>query len=150
MANSQNLCLFTGNLGKDPEVRYAQSGAAVANFSIALSGRKKVNNGWSEHTEWVNLVAFGKVAEIIRDYAHKGSKIRVTTRVQTRKWQDQSGQDRYTTEFVIDDLELLTPKQEGQAPRPQTAPQQAAPRPQPAPQQDDVVDDDIPFNVEAA
>lgn len=139
MANSQNLCLFTGNLGKDPEVRYAQSGAAVANFSIALSGRKKVNNEWTEHTEWVNLVAFGKVAEIIRDYAHKGSKIRVSTHVQTRKWQDQSGQDRYNTEFVIDDLELLTPKQEGQAPR------QQQPAPQQAAQPVDDIDDLIPF-----
>ena len=143
MANSQNLCLFTGNLGKDPEIRYSQSGNAVANLSIALSSRRKNGETWEDHTEWVNLVAFGKRAEVIRDYAPKGAKIRVSTSVQTRKWQDQSGQDRYTTEFLINDLELLTPKQEGQAPK-QPA-QQQRPAAQPAPEPENFETDDIPF-----
>jgi single-strand DNA-binding protein len=157
MANSMNLCLFTGNLGQDPEVRYSQSGVAVANVSLALSGRKKSGDKWEDKTEWVNLVAIGKRAEVLRDYAHKGSKIRVTSEVQVRKWTDKEGRDRYTTEFLISDLELLTPKAEGQqqAPRQQAAPQQ---RPthagsKQAPQQeqgDDDFDDDIPFNWEAA
>lgn len=144
MANSQNLCLFTGNLGKDPEIRYSQSGAAVANFSIALSSRRKNGETWEDHTEWVNLVAFGKRAEVIRDYAPKGAKIRVSTSVQTRKWQDQNGQDRYTTEFVINDLELLTPKGERQEPSQQQRPAgRPAPEPEPAPE--GAFEDDIPF-----
>lgn len=145
MANSQNLCLFTGNLGKDPEIRCSQSGNAVANLSIALSSRRKNGETWEDHTEWVNLVAFGKRAEVIRDYTSKGSKIRVSTSVQTRKWQDQSGQDRYTTEFVINDLELLTPKGERQEPVHQPVQQRPAQQPAGAPHPLDDIDSEIPF-----
>jgi single-strand DNA-binding protein len=144
--------LFTGNLGQDPEVRYSQSGVAVANVSLALSGRKKSGDKWEDKTEWVNLVAIGKRAEVLRYYAHKGSKIRVTSEVQVRKWTDKEGRDRYTTEFLISDLELLTPKAEGQqqAPRQQSAqqrPTHAGNQPQPEQQQggDDFDDDSIPF-----
>lgn len=149
MANSQNLCLFTGNLGKDPEIRYSQSGTAVANLSIALSSRRKNGETWEDHTEWVNLVAFGKRAEVIRDYTRKGSKVRVETQVQTRKYQDQNGQDRYSTEFIINELELLTPKQEGPAQQQQyqPAPQAQRPAQQPAgaPHPLDDIDSEIPF-----
>ena len=146
MANSQNLCLFTGNLGKDPEIRYSQSGAAVAEPFYSSVKSPKNGEQYEDHTEWVNLVAFGKRAEVIRDYTHKGSKIRVSTRVQTRKWQDQSGQDRYTTEFVIDDLELLTPKQEGQPAQqrqPEQRPGKASARA--GTRSEGAFEDDIPF-----
>ena len=146
MANSQNLCLFTGNLGKDPEIRYSQSGAAVANLSIALSSRRKK---WRTIRRPHRMGQSCCVREACRSNPrlHKGSKIRVSTRVQTRKWQDQSGQDRYTTEFVIDDLELLTPKQEGQ-PAQQRQPEQrpaGRPAPEPEPAPEGAFEDDIPF-----
>lgn len=104
-----NVCHFIGNCGKTPEIRYQQSGDPVANLSIAVTKRWKNQAGEKqERTTWVRLVAFKGVAKIIGDYVDKGSKIAVVAEYQERKWQDQSGQDRYSSEFVVNQIELLS------------------------------------------
>jgi single-strand DNA-binding protein len=99
-----NKVILIGSLGADPEVRYMPSGDAVANVRIATSDTWKDRNTGErqERTEWHNVVFFGKVAEIVKQYVHKGSKIYVEGKLRTRKWQGQDGQDRYTTEVVVD------------------------------------------------
>lgn len=99
-----NKVILIGNLGADPEVRYMASGDAVANVRIATSETWKDRNTGEpqERTEWHNVVFFGKIAEIVKQYLHKGSKIYVEGKLRTRKWQGQDGQDRYTTEIVVD------------------------------------------------
>ena len=109
MANDLNQCNFTGRLGRDPEIKFLPSGSAVANFSIA-SGEKykdKKSGEMVEHTEWVRVVAFGRLAEIIEKFVRKGSFIRITGKQKTRKWQGNDGQDRYTTEIVANDMQML-------------------------------------------
>ncbi|WP_295457541.1 single-stranded DNA-binding protein [uncultured Thiodictyon sp.] len=98
-----NKVILIGNLGADPEVRYMQSGDAVANVRIATSEswRDKNTGETQERTEWHNVVFFGKVAEIVKQYVHKGSKIYVEGQLRTRKWQDKENNDRYTTEVVV-------------------------------------------------
>ena len=99
-----NKVILIGNLGQDPEIRYNQQGGAIANLSIATSESWKDKNTdqQQEKTEWHRVVIFGKLAEICGEYARKGSKLYIEGKLQTRKWQDQSGQDKYTTEVVID------------------------------------------------
>jgi len=99
-----NKVILIGNLGADPEVRYMPSGDAVANVRIATSETWKDRNTGErqERTEWHNVVFFGKVAEIVKQYLRKGSKIYVEGKLRTRKWQGQDGQDRYSTEVVVD------------------------------------------------
>lgn len=103
MANDLNRCEFIGRLGKDPEVRYAASGDAVCNFSIAVGYKAKEK----ETTEWVRIVAFGKLAGICADYLKKGSQVFVAGRMTTRKWQNKDGVDQYTTEVVADQMQML-------------------------------------------
>lgn len=108
-----NKAMLIGNLGADPEMRYTQSGLAVANFRIATSRRWKDKDGQQqEHTEWHNIVAWDRLGEICNQYLHKGSKVYVEGRLQTRKWQDQNGNDRYTTDIIALDVQFLTPKGE--------------------------------------
>lgn len=134
MANNLNQCQFIGRLGQDPEIRFTQSGDAVANISLAVGESWKDKNGnKQESTEWVRGVAFGRLAEILRDYTRKGSKLFISAKCKTRKWQNQQGQDQYTTEFVINQMEMLDSQQQGQAP--QQNQQQPQQRPQQAPQQ---------------
>lgn len=99
-----NKVILIGNLGKDPDVRYMNNGNAVANVSIATSEswKDKATGEPMEKTEWHRVVFFGKLAEIVEKYLKKGSKIYVEGRLQTRKWQDQAGNDRYSTEIVVD------------------------------------------------
>ncbi|MFB9886601.1 single-stranded DNA-binding protein [Balneatrix alpica] len=99
-----NKVILVGNLGADPEVRYMPNGNAVANISLATSESWKDRNSgqMQERTEWHRVVFFGRLAEVVGQYARKGSKLYVEGKLQTRKWQDQSGQDRYTTEVVVD------------------------------------------------
>jgi len=99
-----NKVILIGNLGAEPEVRYTAGGDAVANIRIATSESWKDRNTGEtqERTEWHNVVFFGKLAEIVAQYLHKGSKIYVEGKLRTRKWQGQDGQDRYTTEVVVD------------------------------------------------
>ena len=155
-----NKVILIGNLGQDPEIKYMQNGKAVANFSIATSESWKDQSGQKqERTEWHRLVAYDKLAEIIGEYVKKGSKIYVEGKLQTRKWQDQSGVDKYTTEVVINTMQMLDGKKQGGGQQggwgqaaPQLAQQQAAtaqrqqaPQNQaPSPQQD--WDNEIPFN----
>ncbi|WP_133511039.1 single-stranded DNA-binding protein [Candidatus Thiosymbion oneisti] len=104
MARGVNKVILIGNLGADPEVRYMPSGDAVANVRLATSESWKDRNTGEtqERTEWHRVVFFGKLAEIVKQYVHKGSKIYVEGKLRTRKWQGQDGQDRYTTEVVVD------------------------------------------------
>jgi single-strand DNA-binding protein len=115
MAKSFCRVEMLGNVGKDPEVRSTPGGTTVANLSVATSYRVKDAQGnWTDKTEWVNLVAFARTAEIIRDYVHKGSKLYVEGRLQTSSWDDKaSGQKRYKTEVVVNDLTLLSGRDEG-------------------------------------
>src|SRR5512137_55283 len=108
---SLNKVMLIGNLGKDPEVRYTTSGQGVASFSLATTEKYKNKSGeWEEKTEWHNIVLWGKLAEIAKDYLSKGKTAYIEGRLQTRKWQDKDGRDRYTTEIVGDRLQLLSPK----------------------------------------
>ena len=103
MSGSVNKVILVGNLGRDPEVRRMPSGDAVANLSVATSEQwnDRQSGERRERTEWHRVVIFGKLAEIAENYLHKGSKVYLEGQLQTRKWQDQSGQDRYSTEVVL-------------------------------------------------
>ena len=106
-----NKAILIGNLGADPEIRYTQSGTPVATFRIATTERWKGQDGqMQESTEWHRIVAWQKLAEICGEYLHKGSRVYIEGKTQTRKWQDQSGQDRYTTEIVAREMKMLTPR----------------------------------------
>jgi single-strand DNA-binding protein len=116
MAKSVNKVILLGNVGKEPEFKMLPSGQGVANFSIATAERYKDKGGeWQERTEWHNLVAYAKLAEIVRDYVKKGSKLYVEGRITTRSWDDkESGKKVYRTEIVIGDLSLLSGRGEGE------------------------------------
>ncbi len=106
-----NKAIIIGNLGKDPEVRYTQSGSQVTTFSVATTEKWKGQDGqFQENTEWHRIVTFQRLAEICGEYLHKGSKVYIEGRIQTRKWQDQNGNDRYTTEIVAREMKMLSPK----------------------------------------
>jgi len=109
MARGINKVILIGNLGRDPEVRYMPSGSAVTNVSVATSDswRDKQSGEMQERTEWHNVVFFGKLAEIAGEYLKKGSKVFVEGSLRTRKWQDKSGADRYTTEIVANEMQML-------------------------------------------
>ena len=104
-----NKVILVGNLGADPEVRYTQSGSPVANLRIATSERWKDKQSGEpqERTEWHRVVLFGKLGEIAEQYLKKGSQVYIEGRLQTRKWQGQDGQDRYSTEVVGNDMQML-------------------------------------------
>lgn len=111
---SLNKVMLIGNLGRDPEVRYTAAGTAVAGFSIATTEKFKNKNGeWEERTEWHNITLWGKLAEIAGEYLAKGKTVYVEGRLQTRKWQDRDGKDRYTTEIVGDKMQMLGGKGDG-------------------------------------
>jgi len=126
MARGLNECRFIGNVGQDPEVRFTPGGTPVANLSLAVSEkwRDKQSGQVQEKTEWVRLVAFNKTAEIIQQYVTKGSKLHVSGKMQTRKWQDQNGQDKYSTEIIINDMIMLDGKPQGGQQAPQAGYQQ--------------------------
>ena len=108
---SLNKVLLIGNLGKDPEVRYTTSGTAVASFSLATSEKFKNKGGeWEERTEWHNVTLWGRLAEIAGEYLGKGKTVYIEGRLQTRKWQDKDGKDRYTTEIVGEKMQMLSRK----------------------------------------
>ena len=114
MAKSVNKVILLGNVGKDPEMRSTPGGTLVANFTLATSDRQKDAQGnYQERTEWHNLVAFTRTAEIIRDYVKKGSKLYVEGKIQTRSWDDkESGAKRYRTEIIVNDISLLSGRDE--------------------------------------
>jgi single-strand DNA-binding protein len=110
MAKSVNKVILIGNLGKDPEVKYTPQGTPVAKFSLATNERYKDKSGeWQDRTEWHNIVAWQRLAEIVGEYVKKGSKIYVEGRLQTSSWDDkQTGEKKYRTEIVANDLVLLS------------------------------------------
>ena len=150
MARSVNKVILVGNVGKEPEIKFASNGNAIANFSLATSERFKDKSGeWQERTEWHSLVAYQRTAEIIRDYVKKGSKLYVEGRIQTRSWDDQaSGQKRYKTEIVVNDLVLLSGRDEtaggGSYARSNNYDQRPASSDDLV-QSTEITDDDIPF-----
>jgi single-strand DNA-binding protein len=109
MARGVNKVILIGNLGRDPEVRYMPSGSAVANVAIATSEqwKDKQSGEQQERTEWHRVVFFNRLAEIVGEYLKKGSQVYVEGSLRTRKWQDKSGQDRYTTEIVASEMQML-------------------------------------------
>jgi single-strand DNA-binding protein len=136
---SLNKVMLIGNLGKDPELRYTSSGTAVANFSMATSSSYKDQDGnIQERTEWHNIVAWKKLAEITGEYLHKGAKVYVEGQLQTRSYDDKNGVKRYTTEVKIDNLIFLdsrnSDKTQAESPRGQANSTPAAQK-----------DDDLPF-----
>ncbi|WP_249716839.1 single-stranded DNA-binding protein [Proteus faecis] len=154
-----NKCILIGHLGQDPEIRYMPSGGAVANLTLATSEswRDKQTGEMKEKTEWHRVCIFGKLAEIAGEYLRKGSQVYIEGSLQTRKWTDQSGQDRYTTEVVVNvggTMQMLGGNQAGsQKPQPQGWGQPQQPQ-EPkqvssnqAPQNEPPMDfsDDIPF-----
>jgi len=138
MARGINKVILIGNLGADPEVRYMPSGDAVANARLATSESWKDRNTGEtqERTEWHRVVFFGNLAEIVKQYVHKGSKIYVEGRLRTRKWQGQDGQDRYSTEVVVDfngTMQMLDSRGGGASVPFADGPGRPAPAPMPAP-----------------
>jgi single-strand DNA-binding protein len=109
MARGVNKVMLIGNLGADPEVRYTAGGAAVANVTLATaeSWKDKESGEQQERTEWHRIVFFSRLAEIVGEYLKKGSQVYVEGRLQTRKWQDRDGNDRYTTEIVANEMQML-------------------------------------------
>lgn len=109
MARGVNKVILIGNLGQDPEVRFTPSGTAVANLNLATTDTwmDKQSGQRQERTEWHRIVLFNKTAEIAQQYLKKGSKVYIEGRLQTRKWQDQNGQEKYTTEIVANDMQML-------------------------------------------
>lgn len=143
---SLNRVILIGNLGADPDIRRTQSGMAILSLRIAVNDRRKnpQTGEWSDHTNWVNVVMFGSRAEALANMLHKGSKIGVDGKLRYSEWEDRSGNGkRSKLEVMADDIELLTPKGQGQQ---QGGRQQAASQ-TPTVQQADatVYDDDIPF-----
>jgi single-strand DNA-binding protein len=148
MSRGINKVILIGNLGSDPDTKFTQSGSAVTNLSLATdeSYKDKTTGQMVPKTEWHKIVMFNRLAEIAKDYLKKGSKIYIEGRLQTRKWQDQSGQDRYSTEIVANELQMLDSKGEGQAPQQQqAAPVQQQAQPSQAAPMDDFDSDSIPF-----
>ncbi len=109
MARGVNKVILIGNLGKDPEIRYTQSGTAVANFTVATTESWGGKDGQErqEKTEWHNIVAWARLAEICNQYLAKGRQVYIEGRIQTRKWEDRDGNTRYTTEIVARDMQML-------------------------------------------
>jgi len=105
-----NKVILIGNLGADPEVRYAQNGTAIANFRLATTETWKKEGEKEEQTEWHRIVTFGRLAEICGEYLSKGSKVYIEGRIQTRKWEDRDGNPRYTTEIVAREMKMLSPR----------------------------------------
>jgi single-strand DNA-binding protein len=117
MARGVNKVILIGNLGADPEVRHTPSGTAVSNITLATSSswRDKQSGQKQEQTEWHRIVFFNRLAEIVGEYLHKGSKIYIEGSLRTRKWQDKSGVDRYTTEIIANEMQILDSRNSGQS-----------------------------------
>ncbi len=153
MARGINKVIIVGNLGGDPETRYMPSGSAVTNLTVATneSWKDKQTGEQKDRTEWHKVAMFNRLAEVAAEYLRKGSQVYIEGKLRTRKWQDKSGQDRWTTEIIADEMQMLggrggaggggggggsAPMSSGQDSSPPSAPPQAGP---------DDFDDDIPF-----
>jgi len=149
MAKGVNKVFLLGNVGKDPEIRSTAGGMTIASFSLATADRKKEGTGWVDTTEWHNIVCFQRTAEVVRDYVKKGSQILVEGKITNRSWDDkESGQKRYKTEILVNELTLLGGKSggEGGYSKSSTASyDQRTPASQPDYADTGITDDDIPF-----
>lgn len=159
MARGVNKVTLIGNLGADPENRFTASGMAITNLRVATtrSWMNKQTNERQEETEWHRVVLFGRTAEVAAEYLRKGSQVYIEGRIQTKKWQDKQGQDRWSTEIVGEDMQLLGGRSGGGATAPFDNGQQQRPQQQPeqsqqnqsggssAPPMNDDFEDDIPF-----
>ncbi|MBA3564085.1 MAG: single-stranded DNA-binding protein [Gammaproteobacteria bacterium] len=146
MARGINKVILVGNLGADPETRYMPSGGAVTNIRIATSDswKDKQTGDQQERTEWHNVAFFGKLAEIAGEYLRKGSQVYVEGRLRTRKWQDKQGNDRWTTEIVANEMQMLGSRS-GQGGSTYTKQDDPGPARPAADSPPDDFDDDIPF-----
>jgi single-strand DNA-binding protein len=148
MARGINKVILVGNLGADPETRYMPSGSAVTNLSVATSEswKDKQTGEQKDRTEWHKVAMFNRLAEVAAEYLRKGSQVYIEGKIRTRKWQDRDGNDRWTTEIIADEMQMLggrggggggsAPMSSGQDSGPPSTPPQAGP---------DDFDDDIPF-----
>ncbi len=106
-----NKVMLIGNLGRDPEIRYTQGGTAVATFTVATTEKFKGKDGqMQDQTEWHRIVAWSRLAEICGEYLHKGSKVYIEGKLQTRKWTDQNGNEKFTTEIIAREMKMLSPR----------------------------------------
>ena len=127
-AKGVNKAIIVGNLGNEPDMRYAASGASIANITVATSEswKDKQSGEKKEKTEWHKVTFFGKLAEIVGEYLHKGSKVYIEGRLETNKWQDKEGNDRYTTSIIAKEMQMLDSKangsQSGNSAPPESAP----------------------------
>ena len=146
MARGVNKVILIGNLGKDPEVKYMPSGDCVCNFSLATteSWNDKASGDKVEKTEWHNIVMFRRLAEVAGEYLRKGSQVYIEGKLQTRKWQDRDGNDRYTTEIRADNMQMLGGRG-GSAGAGASAAPQSAPAQHQARASGSDFEDDIPF-----
>ena len=151
MARGVNKVIIVGNLGNDPDTKYMPSGSAVTNLSVATneSWKDKQTGEQKDRTEWHRVAMFGRLAEIASEYLRKGSQVYIEGKLRTRKWQDQQGNDRYSTEVIADEMQMLggrggAPSMGGGGGPPPSAPPQGGGGPGPAPAADEF-DDDIPF-----
>src|SRR3984885_3883160 len=117
MAKGVNKVFLLGNVGKDPEIRSTAGGMTVASFSLATADRQKDAQGnWADKTEWHNIVCFQRTAEVVRDYVKKGTQLYIEGKIQTRSWDDKtSGEKKYRTEIIVNDLSLLSGRGEGES-----------------------------------
>ena len=157
MARGINKVILVGNCGQDPETKFMPSGGSITRLSVATSEawKDKQSGQQQERTEWHRVVFFNRLAEIAGEYLHKGSKVYIEGSLRTNKWQDKSGNDRYTTEIIASEMQMLDSRSSGgdamggggEAPQQQraAAKPQAAAAPAPAPENFNDFDDDIPF-----
>ncbi len=145
MARGINKVILVGNLGQDPETRYMPSGGAVTNITLATneSWKDKQTGEQKDRTEWHKVAMFNRLAEIAAEYLRKGSQVYIEGRIRTRKWQDKDGNDRWTTEIIADEMQMLGGRGGGGAPASGDSYSQGS-APQKAAEPDDF-DDDIPF-----
>jgi|TARA_B100001094_G_scaffold115842_2_gene111756 single-strand DNA-binding protein len=152
MARGINKVILVGTLGADPDTRYTPSNAAVTNLSLATneSWKDKQSGEQKEKTEWHRIVMFNRLAEIASEYLRKGSQIYIEGKIQTRKWEDKEGKDRWTTEIVANEMQMLGGRSSGGNPGGASGSEFAssgssAPAPAPSSDASDDFDDDIPF-----
>jgi single-strand DNA-binding protein len=150
MARGLNKVMIIGNLGNDPDVRATAGGMTVAKLSVATSSSRKdpQTGSWIEETEWHRVALFGRLTEVAQQYLHKGSKVYIEGRLKTNKWQDNNGNDRYTTEVIANEMHMLDSRGGNNSHHEEHAhesPQQPAPQEQQSPPVPDDFDDDIPF-----
>ena len=149
MARGVNKVIVVGNLGSDPDTRYVPSGSAVTNLSIATSEswKDKQTGEQKERTEWHKVAMFGRLAEIAAEYLRKGSQVYIEGKLRTRKWQDKDGKDRWTTEIIADEMQMLGGRSGGGAPamNESSRSNDSAGSNSPPPASSGEFDDDIPF-----